>query len=86
MSIQHSSGFKKDEEDANEEAEAKLAEIKDAGNQKGDKVVEDLIYAMVNVNPEVPDKIVSKSQRFWSVEAAFIPLLFRCDYSSFCLI
>lgn len=61
MGTQHSSGFKKDEEDANKEAEAKLAEIKDAGSKKGDKVVEDLIYAMVNVNPEVPDKIVSKS-------------------------
>lgn len=58
---QHSSGFKKNEEDANEEAEAKLVEIKDAGSKKGDKVVEDLIYALVNVNPEVPEKIVAKS-------------------------
>lgn len=36
-------------------------EIKDAGSKKGDKVVEDLIYALVNVNPEVPEKIVAKS-------------------------
>lgn len=59
--LQHSSGFKKDEEEANKEAEAKLAEIKDAGSKKGDKVVEDLIHATVNVNPEAPEKIVSKS-------------------------
>ena len=61
VSFQHSSGFQKDEDEANKEAEAKLEEIRTAGKEKGDKVVEDLISATVNVNPEVPQKIVAKS-------------------------
>lgn len=58
---QHSSGYKKAEEEANKDAESKLGEIKDAGNKKGDKVVQDLIHAMVDVNPEVPDKLAPKA-------------------------
>ncbi|KAJ5605146.1 hypothetical protein N7510_010300 [Penicillium lagena] len=58
---EHSSGFKKAEDDANNEALAKLEEIKDAGKNKGDKVVQDLIYATTQVKPEVPEKIVIKT-------------------------
>ncbi|GFF48418.1 conserved hypothetical protein [Aspergillus udagawae] len=54
---EHSSGYKKAEEDANKEAEAKLQEIQAAGNEKGGKVVDDLINAVVDVKPQASDKI-----------------------------
>ena len=54
---QHSSGFKKAEEDAGKEAEEKLKEIQAAGKAQGDKVVEDLIKATTSVKPVVPEKI-----------------------------
>lgn len=56
---QHSSGYKKAEEDASKEAEAKLVEIKEAGNKHGDKVVDGLLHALVDVKPEPSEKIVS---------------------------
>lgn len=55
--LQHSSGYKKAEEDANKEAEVKLQDIKTAGKEKGNKVVEDLINAVIDVNPQASDKI-----------------------------
>ncbi|KAB8228141.1 hypothetical protein ETB97_009930 [Aspergillus alliaceus] len=58
---EHSSGYKKAEEDANKEAEVKLQEIKEAGNSKGAKVVEDLITALTDVKPEASEKIVSQA-------------------------
>ncbi|KAL1848765.1 H(+)-transporting V1 sector ATPase subunit G [Paecilomyces lecythidis] len=58
---EHSSGNKKAEEEANKEAEVKLEEIKKLGGAKGDKVVEDLLHAVVNVQAEVPEKIASKA-------------------------
>ncbi|PWY78130.1 vacuolar ATP synthase subunit G [Aspergillus sclerotioniger CBS 115572] len=58
---EHSSGYKKAEEDANKEAEVKLQEIKDAGNEKGAKVTEGLIHALVDVKPEASEKIVIKA-------------------------
>lgn len=39
----------------------KLEEIKKLGGEKGDKVVEDLLHAVVNVQAEVPEKIASKA-------------------------
>ncbi|PLB37683.1 uncharacterized protein BDW47DRAFT_106616 [Aspergillus candidus] len=57
---EHSSGYKKAEEDANKEAEVKLQEIQDAGKNKGNKVVEDLIHALSDVKPEPSEKIVVK--------------------------
>jgi V-type H+-transporting ATPase subunit G len=54
---QHASGNKKAEEEANKDAEIKLKEITEAGKKTGSKVVEDLITAVITVNPEVPDKI-----------------------------
>lgn len=44
------------EEDANRETEAKLEEIKRIGKEKGNKVVEDLLRAVMNVDPEPPSK------------------------------
>ncbi|PYH42214.1 uncharacterized protein BP01DRAFT_359666 [Aspergillus saccharolyticus JOP 1030-1] len=58
---EHSSGYKKAEEDANKEAEVKLQEIKVAGNEKGSKVVDDLIHALIEVKPEASEKIVVKA-------------------------
>ncbi|KAL2222311.1 G subunit of V-type ATPase [Thermoascus aurantiacus ATCC 26904] len=58
---EHSSGNKKAEEEANREAEAKLQEIREAGKKMGDKVVNDLVSAAVNVKPEVPEKIAAKA-------------------------
>ncbi|KAI9043539.1 uncharacterized protein KD926_003309 [Aspergillus affinis] len=60
-SNQHSSGYKKAEEDSNKEADVKLQEIKQAGNSKGSKVVDDLIHAVVEVKPEASEKIVVKT-------------------------
>lgn len=57
--LQHSSGFKKAEDDANQEAEEKLKEIQAAGKKQGDKVVQDLIKATTDVKPQVPEKIVA---------------------------
>lgn len=57
--LQHSSGFKKAEDDANQEAEEKLKEIQAAGKKQGDKVVQDLIKATTDVKPQVPEKIAA---------------------------
>jgi hypothetical protein len=58
--IQHSSGNKKAEEDANKEAEIKVQDITEAGRGKGDQVVDDLIHAVMDVRPEAPQKIIGK--------------------------
>ena len=59
--LQHKQGNKKAEEDANKNAETMVKEIKAAGKKSGDKVVEDLMRAITDVKPEVPDKISVKS-------------------------
>jgi V-type H+-transporting ATPase subunit G len=55
--MKHSSGNKKAEEEANKEAESQLEEIKITGKKSGDKVIKDLIHAVVEVKPEVPEHI-----------------------------
>ena len=55
---QQPSGNKKAEEDANKDAEEQLKGIKDAGNKKGDQVVEDLLRVVTDVQPVVPDRVV----------------------------
>lgn len=59
--LQHKQGNKKAEEDASKDAETKVKEIEAAGRKSGDKVVEDLMRAITDVKPEVPDKISVKS-------------------------
>ena len=54
---QHTSGNKKAEDDAEKDNEAKMNEIKEIGNSKGQKVVEDLLKAVMDVKPVVPDRI-----------------------------
>lgn len=56
MSAQHSSGNKKAEEDAEKETQQKLEEIKKVGDKTGPKVVQDLINAVMEVKPVVPDR------------------------------
>lgn len=54
--MQQKSGNKKAEEDANKDAEERLKEIDKAGEEKGGKVVDDLIHAVVTPHPEAPNK------------------------------
>ena len=44
------------EEDANKETDTKVEEIKRLGKEKGNKVVEDLLQAVMNANPGPPGK------------------------------
>jgi V-type H+-transporting ATPase subunit G len=43
------------EEDANKDTEKKISEIKGTGKGKGQKVVDDLLQAVMDVKPEVPE-------------------------------
>lgn len=52
---QHSSGNKKAEEAADKDTEAKLKEIKEIGDKSGKKVVDDLLYAVLNPQPVAPE-------------------------------
>ena len=44
------------EEDANKDTEKKIEEIKKIGEEKGSKVIDDLLNAVMDVKPEVPSK------------------------------
>lgn len=55
--LQHSSGFKVAEGEADQEAEAKLEEIQVSSQEKGSIVVDNLIQAVIDVKPTVPRKI-----------------------------
>ncbi len=57
MGLQHTSGNKKAEEDANKDAETKIKEIKEAGKTGQDKVVENLLKAVFEITPIVPERI-----------------------------
>ncbi|KAI9817262.1 MAG: hypothetical protein M1827_001375 [Pycnora praestabilis] len=59
---EHSSGNKKAEEDANKEAEEKMNEIKEIEGKSGDKVIEDLLKAIMEVKPEVPDRVAAPAK------------------------
>ena len=54
---QHTSGNKKAEEDANKDAETKMKEIKEAGKKGQDRVVKDLLKAVFDIKPVVPERI-----------------------------
>ncbi|KAL2071247.1 hypothetical protein VTL71DRAFT_12482 [Oculimacula yallundae] len=53
---EHTSGNKKAEEDANKDAETKIKEIKTAGKKGQDAVVKDLLNAVFDVKPVVPER------------------------------
>lgn len=54
---EHSSGNKKAEEVANIEVAKKIVEIKELGNKGQDKVVQELLNAVYEATPIVPDRI-----------------------------
>lgn len=54
--VQHTSGNKKMEDDANKDTEKKIAEIKQIGKDKGSKVVSDLLKAVTEVKPVPPTR------------------------------
>ncbi|KJX96038.1 hypothetical protein TI39_contig844g00030 [Zymoseptoria brevis] len=53
---QHTSGNEKAEQDANKDTEKQLNEIKQVGSKTGPKVVDDLLKAVMEPHPEVPDR------------------------------
>lgn len=60
--MQHNSGNKKAEDEADEAAQAKMKEIQEAGSRYGDKVVEELVKGVMDVKPEVPGKASAGSE------------------------
>lgn len=54
---QHTSGNKKAEDDANKDAVEQIKGISAAGKKGQDKVVADLLKAVFDVKPIVPDRI-----------------------------
>ena len=59
ITMQHTSGNKQAEEDASKDADEQLKSIKEAGNKKGDQVVQDLLRVVTDVKPEVPDRVAA---------------------------
>ncbi|CAK7272311.1 hypothetical protein SEPCBS57363_005068 [Sporothrix epigloea] len=53
---EHTQGNKAAEEEANREAEAKIKEIQAAGKKSQDKVVKDLLAAVLTANPVASSK------------------------------
>lgn len=56
-STQHTSGNKKAQEDANKDAESQMKDIKGQGSKGQDQVVKDLLKAVFDIKPVVPDRI-----------------------------
>ncbi|TVY68662.1 V-type proton ATPase subunit G [Lachnellula suecica] len=54
---EHTSGNKKAEEDAGKDAEGKIKEIQAAGKKGQDQVVKDLLKAVFDIKPVVPERI-----------------------------
>ncbi|KAF2148369.1 hypothetical protein K461DRAFT_297794 [Myriangium duriaei CBS 260.36] len=54
---EHTSGNKKAEEDADKDLEAKLKEIKQIGEKSGSEVIDQLLRAVSDVRPQVPDRV-----------------------------
>jgi V-type H+-transporting ATPase subunit G len=59
--LQHKQGNKEAEDDADKDAQAQIKEIEAAGQKSGGKVVDDLLGAVTEVKPEVPEKIAVKA-------------------------
>jgi len=53
---EHSSGNAQAESDADKDTEKQLQEIKQIGGKTGPKVVDDLLKAVLDPHPEVPDR------------------------------
>ena len=52
--LQHSSGNKTAEEEANKETDGKVKEIEQVGSKSGPKVVDQLVAAVTTAKPEPP--------------------------------
>ncbi|THY84870.1 hypothetical protein D6C77_07140 [Aureobasidium pullulans] len=57
FSTQHTSGNEQAEKDAGKETDEKLKEIKSIGDKEGHTVVENLLRAVTDVKPQVPDRV-----------------------------
>ena len=55
--VQHTSGNKQAEEEANKEAEVQVKAIREAGEKAKEEVVKALLGGVANVKPQVPDRI-----------------------------
>ncbi|KAL8933311.1 MAG: hypothetical protein Q9216_006426 [Gyalolechia sp. 2 TL-2023] len=54
---EHTSGNQKAEEDAGKDADEQVQGIKSSGDKSGQKVVDDLLRVVMDVRPEVPDRV-----------------------------
>ncbi|KAL9609853.1 MAG: hypothetical protein Q9167_005397, partial [Letrouitia subvulpina] len=59
---EHTRGNKKAEEDASRDAEEQLQAIRAAGDKSGHKVIGDLLKAVTDVQPDVPDRVSAPAQ------------------------
>ncbi|KAI5252374.1 hypothetical protein E4T42_03465 [Aureobasidium subglaciale] len=57
FSTQHTSGNEQAEKDASKDTDEKLKEIKSIGDKEGSTVVENLLRAVTDVKPQVPDRV-----------------------------
>ena len=55
--MQHTSGNKSAEEQADKDTQKQLDEIKQIGQKTGPQVVDDLLKAVMDVRPQVPDRV-----------------------------
>ncbi|KAI4724609.1 hypothetical protein E4T49_07686 [Aureobasidium sp. EXF-10728] len=57
FSTQHTSGNEQAEKDASKDTDEKLKEIKSIGDKEGSTVVDNLLRAVTDVKPQVPDRV-----------------------------
>lgn len=57
LTSQQTGGNAQAEKDADKDTEGKLKDIKKLGDKEGKKVVEDLLKAVTDVKPIVPDRV-----------------------------
>ena len=57
FALQHTSGNEQAEKDASKDTDEKLKEIKSIGDKEGSTVVENLLRAVTDVKPQVPDRV-----------------------------
>ncbi|KAG9593887.1 hypothetical protein KCV01_g10501, partial [Aureobasidium melanogenum] len=57
FSTQHTSGNEQAEKDATKDTDEKLKEIKSIGDKEGPTVIENLLRAVTDVKPQVPEKV-----------------------------
>jgi V-type H+-transporting ATPase subunit G len=63
LTTQHTSGNEKAQDEADRDAEAQMKQIKTVGEQGRDKVIADLLRTVLDVRPELPDRIEAGQHR-----------------------